>query len=194
MGLISSLGFGGAGSPVRSIKPPGGSTNQGGVAAIFGETNPSNATDTPRVAGNIPARGDPVTTAPKAVLYGSFGNDPAQTAGMSVLWVDQINPMPSQGVQGLVKSAIGQSAYAPWVHYRLSNWLNAGWDPIFRFANTAMDMRWRAGTTQPVTNEQPLNMPGATRMGPPYAPGRAAQYVPRFSSEPYTIIPQASPK
>ena len=179
---------------MRALKAPGGSTSQGNVAAIFGETNPSNATDTPRVAGNIPARGLPVETAPMAVLYGSMGNDPWQTGGMSVLWVDQINRLPSNGVQGLTKSAIGQSGYAPFQHYRFVNWLNDNWDPIRRYNNTAMDMRWRAPHVAPVSNDSPLNMPGGTRMGPPYAPSRSAYLTPRFSAEPYTIIPQASPK
>lgn len=174
----------------RQVRPPGGGSTAVGFAAIFGERNPALVSSTPRPAGNVKTPAEPVGNAPQAVQYGWIGSQHL-VDGMSVLYVDQEIPLPAQGVQTTLRDTLGRSAYAPFAHYRAGHWLYLRWDPIFRFANTALDMRFQVGKPTPLSNEQPYNLPGSSRMGGYNAPFRAAQRVPRFSAEPFTIIPQA---
>lgn len=185
------MGMSGRSNNRQGARPPGGSSIAVTMAAIFGERNPATVSSTPRPAGNVKTAAEHVANAPRAVQYGWFGEDAYQTDGMSVLYVDKLIPVPGQGVQAQTKDAIGRSNYAPFVHYRAAHWLYSRWDPIFRFANTALDMRFQVGHPAPLSNEVPYNLPGSSRMGGYNAPFRAAQRVPRFSTEPYTIIPQA---
>ena len=174
-----------------SFKPPGGSSSLGSLAGVFNEANPAQITSTPRPAGTMPQHSEKVISAPLAVAYGWIGNDAYQTDGMSVLYVDSVRPAPQPGIRTIVGDMLGRSAYAPYNHYRTGHWLYSRWDPIFRFANTAMDMRFSVGKPPPLSNDSPGNLPFGARMGPYAAPFRSAYQVPRFSTEPFTIIPQA---
>lgn len=180
------------GSALRQLGPFHGATSMGSLGGVFNEANPLEVTNTPRPAGSIKAMAEPIHGKPLVVANGWIDR-PSQVGGMSTLYMDQIVPIPAQGVQTATRSAIGQSAYAPYMHYRGAHWLYSKWDPIFRYANTAMDMRFQVGRPGFLSNEQPGNIPGTARMGPYAAPYRAAWQVPRFSSEPFTIIPRSGP-
>ena len=186
MGLI------GQGQEARAFRPERGGTIVASLAAVFGEANPAQVTDTPRTVGITPARAVRVESAPTLIANG-WVDSRQQTGGMSTLYIDQIQRQPDAEIQGTLKSAINHSRYAPYVHQRSGHWLNARWDPIFRFANTAMDMRWKVGhiglQTQGNTGQ---TVPGSAIMGPYAAPFRVAYQVPRFSTEPNTIVPQSS--
>lgn len=184
-------GFGNIGSgESRRVSPARGASMAIGMPAIFGETNPAMISSTPRMAGNVKTASEKVSDAPTAVQYGWIGNREYQTDGMSVLYLDKVIPLNSDGIQTGVRDTIGRSAYAPMVHFRAAHWMYSRWDPIFRFANTAMDMRFGVGRPAPLTNAAPGNLPSGARMGPYAAPYRAAYRVPRFSTEPFTIIPK----
>lgn len=176
----------------RTFKPAGGGSQAVSFAAIFGETDPMEITSTPRPVGVVPAKGQPVSTSPLTVANGWI-NRPNQTKGMSVLYVDQLNQQPLPNMSGHTRSAINESSYAPIVHYRGAHWLFAGWDPVYRFANTAMDMRFSVGRrpNQTGTANTPAVVPGTATMGPYAVPFTQAWRVPRFSTEPNTIIPQS---
>jgi hypothetical protein len=162
------------------------------VAAIFGEANPAQVTDTPRLVGIVPVAGEPIHGKPLVVANGWIDR-PSQVRGMSVLYIDQIQKQPNPAVQGITKSAINHSSYAPYHHVRNGWWMYANWDPIFRFANTAMDMRFQVGKIAPMSNAQMGNLPGGVAMGPFASPYRSAYQVPRFSTEPSVITPRSAP-
>lgn len=174
---------------MRRVTPQQGGTTFGQLTDIFGESQPVVVSNTPRPAGNLKPPAEPIAGKGTAIANGWIYG-PAQTAGMSVLYVDQILRLPGQGIQGHTKSAIGESAYVPFNHYRAAHWLFAGWDPIFRYANTYLDVRFAAGSAKGPTNETPNNLPGSARWGTNYAPFRVAWQVPRFSTEPNTIVPK----
>lgn len=192
MGWFSSTApqLGAAQAP-RSFRPERSATSVTDLAGAFGEANPAQVTDTPRTIGLTPVKGEPIHGKPLTVANGWI-DQRWQTGGMSVLYIDQANKMPDAEVQGIQKSAINHSRYAPYYHGKNAFWMFARWDPIFRFANTAMDMRWNVGHVAPLTANQPGNIPGTARMGPYAAPYRSAYVIPRFSTEPATIIPQAT--
>ncbi len=162
------------------------------LAAAFGEANPAQVTDTPRMVGITPTMAEPIHGKPLTVANGWIDR-PSQTAGMSVLYIDQIQKQPNPAVQGIVKSVINHSSYAPYHHNRSGWWLYSKWDPIFRFANTAMDMRFQVGKISPLSNGAMGNMPGGVMMGPFASPYRSAYQVPRFSTEPSVITPMSAP-
>lgn len=180
----------GAGSKPRQFRPERSGTVLQDLASAFGEANPAQVTDTPRTVGFTNARAEPIGGKEQYVANGWI-NRPSQTVGMSTFYVDQIQRQPDPEVGGITVSAINHSRYVPFYHQRGGHWIWSKWDPIFRFAMTAMDMRFQVGKIAPLTNQQPGNIPGTARMGPFAAPYRAAWQVPRFSTEPYTIIPQA---
>lgn len=150
-------------------------------------------TNTPRPAGKIGLKGEPISGKPLTVANGWIDR-PSQTKGMSVLYIDQVLHLPDAQVsaQGL-QSNIARSRYAPYTHVRNAWWLYRDWMPVRRFINTEMDMRFQVGKVAPFSNEQRGNLPGGVQMGPYYAPFRGAWLVPRFSTEPYTVIPQPAP-
>ncbi len=184
--IVSKLG---AGQEPRRYKPESGNVAWPELAAIFGEANPMAVTDTPRPVGIYPATAEPIHGKPLAVANGWIDR-PNQTKGMSVLMVDHIVHMPDAEVRGITASAINHSRYVPYNHPRNQFWMNSNWDPIYRYANTNIDLRWSVGHPTPLSNQQPTNVPSGARMGPYAAPFRTAWRVPRFSTEPYTIIPQ----
>lgn len=193
-GVAAIRNFFGIGSKAdqgRKVAPTHGSTTwAGGLGAIFGDL-PDKLTDTPRtVTGNYPDTAERINTAPLASMYGWISR-PNQTKGMSVLFVDQINRLPNATLVGQTQSTLQRSNDAPFNHYRTSWWLYSGWDPVFRFANTALDMRWSVAKPGTLSNAQPNNLPSGARMGPYNSPFAAAWQIPRFSTEPNTIIPQA---
>lgn len=179
----------GQGQQARQFRPQMAGTLLSGLAAVFGESNPAQVTDTPRTVGYVPAKAEPISGKARTVANGWIDR-PSQTKGMSVLYVDQIQAQPDPEVRGIVQSAINHSRYAPFFHFRGGHWLYSRWDPIFRFANTAMDMRASVGKIAPLSNGQMGNIPATAKMGPYAAPYRTAYYIPRFSTEPNTIIPQ----
>ena len=181
--------------PARRLSPEQGASLAQSFGHIFGETSPALISSTPRpTTSNVKAPSENLANAPLAVAYGWIGGvTNRQVKGMSVLYVDQINPLPAMGIRTHTQSTIGESGYAPFNHYRAAHWLFAGWDPIQRFANTQLDMRFAVGHPEPLSNIQPYNLPGSVRMGPYFAPFRTAMQVPRFSQEPNTIIPRPQP-
>lgn len=180
------------GAAARPIRPARSGSIMESLAAAFGEANPSQVTDTPRLVGIVPATAEPIHGKPLVVANGWIDR-PAQTKGMSVLYIDQIQQQPNPAVQTVVSSAINHSSYAPYHHNRSGWWLYSKWDPIFRFANTAMDMRFQVGKIAPLSNGAMGNIPGGVMMGPFASPYRSAYQVPRFSTEPSVITPMSAP-
>lgn len=174
-----------------AFRPPRSATVQPDIFAVVSETNPATITDTPRTVMYGRTHNGHVADGAESIAWGRVSSA-AQTGGMSTLYVDQVQKLPDAEVQGGVRSAINQSRYAPFVHVKHAFWLYKRWDPIFRFANTAMDMRFGAGHVAPLSQQEPGNIPSTARMGPYAAPYRAAYVTPRFSTEPYTIVPQSS--
>jgi hypothetical protein len=186
------MGLLGAGQQGRPLRPARSGTMVESLAAAFGEANPAQVTDTPRLVGVVPASAEPIHGKPLTVANGWIDR-PSQVAGMSVLYIDQIQQQPNPAVQTVVSSAINHSSYAPYHHVRNGWWMYSKWDPIFRFANTAMDMRFQVGKIARMSNAQMGNIPGGVTMGPFASPYRSAYQVPRFSTEPSIITPRSAP-
>lgn len=174
----------------RKVKPSGSESVQvPSLAAIFGEANPAQVSETPRPVGTYPAKGENIELQQSAVANG-WMFQPRQVSGMSVLYVDSVQRIPDPSISGITNSSIRHSTYVPYNHITHAHWLYSRWDPIQRFTNTYMDVRFAAGHIAPLSNGEPGNIPGTAKMGPYAAPFRQAWLVPRFSTEPNTIIPQ----
>lgn len=130
--------------------------------------------------------------APPQVGGMSMGASPAEA--MSTLAVDQLNKMPVSSSPTVVRAPQFQrSLYEQFNHYRTSWPLYLGWRSIRDDSNTNFESRVGAMRVKPSANPGGAgqNQPGGVRMNPPLSHDMmsAAWRVPRFSTEPYTIIP-----
>jgi hypothetical protein len=158
--------------------------------------------------GQIPTR----EYAPKAVVdddaaqatwYGWLSGTPQvgsmsygdPNGSMSSFFVDQVRKMPISSSSTVVRAPARQrSLYERYNHYRQRFELYTGWRVMRDDSNTLIDYRGGALRVKPQPTAGGGNLPGGVRMNAPLSHDMmsAAWRIPRFSTEPYTIIPQGT--
>jgi hypothetical protein len=135
----------------------------------------------------------------QAAYYGWYATPP-QVEGMSTYWVDQIIAMPVSSAPWTTQPPQQRRSFAEReAHYRSHSplFLGAMQRAIRDDTNTQLDIRTGAAPVKPSVNPTSYgsNQPGGVRMSPAlgYDALLPAWRVPRFSTEPYTIVPIASP-
>lgn len=151
------------------------------------------------------------TGALQSIFYGWL-SEPANQTGIGRLLVDALIKMPISSSPTVVRPPLIQrSAYEQIAHYRhqqdlnlLSRQMGLRDDSMTRFSSFEVDKQGNTTTprgprikttgqaSQSITG--PLQPSGATSVPPmEHSLYLAAWRIPRFSTEPFTIVPQSSP-